>query len=65
MQKIVYCGTIHGKPYSGALSKIWFMVVHPQKYRRYIKRTKQIEAMILYSRIYYKHCVEFISDDIF
>ena len=65
MKKIVYQRTIIGKPYSGVLSKIWCMVVHPQRYKRYVRRKESEQTILLYSNIYYRHFVEFISDDIF
>lgn len=65
MRKIVYQRTIIGKPYSGVLSKIWCMVVHPQQYRRYVQRKENEQLIVLYSDVYYKHFVDFISDDIF
>ena len=65
MKKIVYQRTIVGKPYSGVISKIWFMMVHPHKYKRYVKRKETEQTIILYSNIYYKQFVDFISDDIF
>lgn len=65
MRKIVYQRTIVGKPYSGVLSKIWCMMVHPQRYRRYVQRKENEQLIVLYSDVYYKHFVDFISDDIF
>lgn len=65
MRKIVYHRTIIGKPYSGVLSKIWYMVVHPHRYKRYVQRKQNEQLIILYSNVYYNHFVDFISDDIF
>jgi hypothetical protein len=65
MKKIVYQRTIVGKPYSGVLSKIWFMMVHPHRYKRYIRKKETEQIIILYSNVYYRHFVDFISDDIF
>lgn len=65
MKKIVYERTIHTAPYSNIVSKVFYILVHPNRYRRYVKK-KEIENLaISYSKIYYRNCVEFVSDDIF